>query len=174
MGYAMQPKIHPDTFIADNAVIIGDVTIEKGVSIWYGAVLRGDEASIHVGEGSNIQDNAVVHVYPERPVSIGKNCSIGHGAIVHGCTLHDYVIVGINATVLDKANIHSYSIIGANALVKEGQVIPQKSLAVGVPAKIVRENDPEIRKVTEYNAEAYYKLRDEHLQGVYKRFRKLE
>jgi carbonic anhydrase/acetyltransferase-like protein (isoleucine patch superfamily) len=110
----MSPQINEDCFIADTAVIIGNVTIESGASIWYGAVLRGDENSIFVGEGTNIQDNVTVHNIPTSPVNIGKNCSIGHGAIVHGCTIHNNVIIGINATILDGAEIHSGSIIGAN------------------------------------------------------------
>jgi carbonic anhydrase/acetyltransferase-like protein (isoleucine patch superfamily) len=166
----MPPKVHPEIFLADSAVIVGEVTVEKGASIWYGAVLRGDEASIHVGEGTNIQDNVIIHVIPPCPVRIGKNCSIGHGAVVHGCTIHDNVIIGINATILDRAEIHSGSIIGAGALVKEGQVIPENSLAVGVPARIIRENDPALLEATIENAEAYHKLRDQHLDGIYKRY----
>lgn len=166
----MPPKVHPDIFIADNAVIVGEVTIEKGASIWYGAVLRGDEASIHIGEGTNVQDNVIIHVIPPCPVKIGKNCSVGHGAVVHGCTIHDHVIIGINATILDRAEIHSGSIIGANALVKEGQVIPKNSLAVGVPARVIREDDPGLLEVCRENAEKYHELRDEHKKGLYKQY----
>jgi len=166
----MAPRIHPECFIADTAVIIGEVTIEAGASIWYGAVLRGDENSIHIGEGTNIQDNVTIHNIPSHSVKIGKNCSIGHGAIVHGCVIHDNVIIGINATVLDGAEIHTGSIIGANALVLENQVIPENSLAVGVPAKVIRENDYALPELCAENAKKYHELRDLHQAGNYKRF----
>jgi carbonic anhydrase/acetyltransferase-like protein (isoleucine patch superfamily) len=165
----MIPQVYPGCFIAENAVIIGDVTIEEGASIWYGAVLRGDEAAIVIGKGTNIQDNVTVHTTPTSPVKVGMNCSVGHGAVVHGCTIHDNVIIGINATILDYAEIHSGSIIGANALVLEKQVIAENSLAVGIPAKVIRENDPELLKVTSANAEQYHFLRDQHKKGHYKK-----
>ena len=112
----MKPKIQPECFIAPSAVIIGKVTVERGCSIWYGAVLRGDENSIFIDCGTNVQDNVILHTTTESKVSVGKNCSIGHGAVVHGCKIHDNVIIGINSTILDHAEIHSGSIIGANAL----------------------------------------------------------
>ena len=168
----MPPEVHPDCFIAANAVIIGEVIIEKGASIWYGAVLRGDEASITIGEGTNIQDNVTIHTTPTSPVTIGKNCSIGHGAVVHGCRISDNVIIGINATILDHAEIHSGSIVGANALVKEGQVIPENSLAVGVPVKIVRENEKGLLEAAVTNAEQYHLLRDQHKSGKYEKFKR--
>jgi carbonic anhydrase/acetyltransferase-like protein (isoleucine patch superfamily) len=167
----MIPKVAVDCFIADTAVIVGKVTIERGASIWYGAVLRGDEDSIFIGEGTNIQDNVTIHNIPGSPVSVGKNCSVGHGAIVHGCTIHDNVIIGINSTILDGAEVHSGSIIGANALVKEKQVIPPSSLAVGVPAKVVREGDERLPEVCAENAKKYHELRDQHKQQMYERFR---
>ncbi|UCH90147.1 MAG: gamma carbonic anhydrase family protein [Thermoplasmata archaeon] len=166
----MPPKVHPESFIAENAVIIGEVTIEKGASIWYSAVLRGDESTIIVGEGTNIQDNVIVHTTPTSPVSIGKDCSIGHGAVVHGCTVHDKVIIGINSTILDFAEIHTGAIIGANALVREKQIIPPKSLAVGVPAKVVRENDDELLKAAEENAKQYHLLRDQHMKKLHEKY----
>jgi carbonic anhydrase/acetyltransferase-like protein (isoleucine patch superfamily) len=168
----MPPKVYSECFIAPNATIIGEVTIEKGASIWYGAVLRGDESTIFIGEGTNIQDNVVVHTIPTSPVTVGKNCSVGHGAVVHGCTIHDNVIIGINATILDGAEVHSGAIIGANALVKERQVIPANSLAVGVPAKVVRENDAKLLEVAQANASQYHFLRDQHLKGNYDRYKK--
>lgn len=166
----MSPEVHPDCFIAPNAVIIGDVTIKSGASIWYGAVLRGDESNITVGEGTNIQDNVVIHTVPESPVTIGKNCSIGHGAVVHGCIIHDHVIIGINSTILDKAEIHSGSIIGANALVLEGQSIPENSLAVGTPAKVIRENDGSLLAAAKANASQYHILRDQHRNGQHEHY----
>jgi carbonic anhydrase/acetyltransferase-like protein (isoleucine patch superfamily) len=168
----MTPVVHPDCFVAPNAVIIGDVTISRGASIWYGAVLRGDEAGIVIGEGTNIQDNVTVHTTPTSPVTVGKNCSVGHGAVVHGCTVHDSVIIGINSTILDLAEIHSGSVVGANALVLERQVIPPGSLAVGIPAKVVREDHEQYLKTALENAEKYHTLRDEHKNNRYSLFQK--
>ena len=132
--------------------------------------MRGDENSILVGEGTNVQDHVIMHTTPESPVNVGRNCSIGHGAVVHGCTVHDNVIIGINSTILDHAEIHSGSIIGANALVLEKQVIPAKALAVGVPAKIVREDDEKLLEAALINAEQYHTLRDQHKKKIFERF----
>ena len=146
------------------------MTVERGCSIWYGAVLRGDENSIFIDCGTNVQDNVILHTTTESKVSVGKNCSIGHGAVVHGCKIHDNVIIGINSTILDHAEIHSGSIIGANALVLEKQVVPKNSLAVGVPAKVVRENDDALLEAAIANAKQYHKLRDQHLQKTFLRY----
>ena len=124
----MKLKIHKDTFIAPNAYIIGDVTIEKGVSIWYGAVIRGDIAPIKIGENSNIQDNSIIHVSRNSPVEIGKNVTIGHGAIVHGAKIRDNALIGMGAVILNDAIIGEGSVISAQALVKMNENIPKKSL----------------------------------------------
>ena len=139
------PALPPDGqfWIAPNATIIGDVVVEPGASIWFGAVLRGDNDRIHVGADANVQDNAVIHVDPGFPTSIGTGCTIGHNAIVHGCTLGDGVLVGMGATVLNGAQIGAGSVIGANALVTEGKVFPENSLIVGAPARAVRQLTPE-------------------------------
>jgi len=150
-------------------VIIGDVVIDDGCSIWPNAVIRGDENSIKIGEGTNIQDCAVVHVDNENATNIGKNVSIGHCAIVHGATIGDEVIIGMNASVLSGAVIGSGCIIGANALVTPGMKIPDNSLAVGVPAKIIKE-DEELREMALENADHYFDLRDEHDSGKYERY----
>lgn len=127
-----------DYFIAPGARVIGRVKIGAGVGIWFNAVLRGDGESIEVGEGSNIQDGSVVHTDPGCPTIIGRNCTIGHAAIVHGCELGDNVLIGMGATVLNNARIGKNSLIGANALVTEGTVVPEGSLVVGAPAKVIR------------------------------------
>lgn len=127
-----------EVFIADTARVIGNITLGDEVSIWFGAVLRGDGDKISIGNRSNIQDNATIHVDPGFPVEIGEECIIGHGAVVHGAKISDNVLVGIHATVLNGAQIGSYSIIAAGALVTEGMIIPSNSLVVGVPGKIIR------------------------------------
>ncbi|MFT5513096.1 MAG: carbonic anhydrase/acetyltransferase-like protein (isoleucine patch superfamily) [Bacteroidia bacterium] len=159
------PDINEDAFIAENATIIGDVKIGKKASIWYGAVLRGDSDKITIGANSNIQDNAVIHVDPGFPVKIGKDCIVGHLALVHGASIEDNVLVGMNATVLNGAQIGSYSIIGANALVTANTVIPPRSLVLGSPAKVVKQiSDDQVAHIVR-NAEAYVKLSQEYLEA---------
>ena len=128
-----------DYWVAPNAHVMGDVRIESGVGIWFGVVLRGDNDPITVGEGSNIQENTVIHTDVGYPVTIGKNCTIGHGAIIHGCNIGDNSLIGMGATVLNGAVIGKNCLIGAGALVTEGKVIPDGSLVVGMPAKVIRE-----------------------------------
>ena len=151
----ISPEIKDISFIADSADIIGNVRLEGGVSIWFGAVLRGDNDPIVVGEGSNIQDGAVVHSDPGIPATIGRDCVIGHRAIVHGCTIGDNTLVGMGAVVLNRAVIGKNCIIGAGALVKEGMEIPDNSLVVGVPAKVVRQLDDIAVAEIRSNAENY-------------------
>ena len=133
------PTIAEDVFIAPGAMIIGNVTIHEGASIWYNTVLRGDSAPIVIGRGTNIQDNCTLHVDGDAPLTIGEECTIGHNAVVHGATLGDRVLVGMNAVVLSHAQVGSSTIIGACTLVGERKRIREKVLAVGVPAKVVRE-----------------------------------
>ena len=123
-----------NTYIAPNATVVGDVTLAQDVNIWYGAVLRGDEGTISVDEGTNIQDNAVVH----DKTTIGKFCTIGHGAIIHGCTIGDSCLIGMGAIVLSGAVIGSRCMVGAGALVTGKTVAPEGSLILGSPAKVVR------------------------------------
>ncbi|OQY03390.1 MAG: gamma carbonic anhydrase family protein [Desulfobacteraceae bacterium 4572_123] len=133
------PKIGKNVFIAPTAMIIGDVVIQDNSSVWYGAVLRGDTDSIKVGCDTNIQDNCTVHADPGKPARIGDRVTVGHNAVVHGCTVEDDSLIGINAVVLNKALIKSGSIVGAGALVKEGQVIGPCQLATGIPAAIKKD-----------------------------------
>jgi len=147
--------IHPTAFIAPDATVIGEVTLAANVSVWFGAVLRGDTDRIEVGEGSNVQDNAVLHTDPGSPCIIGADVTIGHGAVVHGCTVEDGALIGINATVLSGALVGTGSIIGAGAVVMEGVVIPPASLAVGIPAKVVRALDEVERSAGERGAAKY-------------------
>jgi len=125
-------------FIADNAAVIGGVVLGNNVSVWFGAVLRGDNETLHIGENSNIQDGAVLHSDMGAPLRIEENVSVGHQAMLHGCTVGAGSLIGIKAVILNHAVIGKNCLIGANALVTEGKVIPDNSLVVGSPGKILR------------------------------------
>ncbi len=144
--------------ICPGAQVIGKVELGEDVSIWHGAVLRGDTDSITIGNRSNVQDNCVVHCTKGYPVEIGDNVSVGHGAVVHGCRLEDNVLIGMNATVLNGAHIAKNSIVGAGAVVSEGKEFPENSLILGVPAKAVKELSSEQIKMIQDNADNYVKL----------------
>ena len=142
-------------WVAPDANVIGKVILGEDVGIWFGATLRGDNEPIIVGARSNIQEGVVVHTDPGRPVVIGEGCTIGHGAIVHGCTIGDNSLVGMGATVLNGAVIGNNCIVGANALVTEGKVFPDNSLIVGSPARVMRELDGEAVEGLKRSAESY-------------------
>ena len=144
--------------ICPGAQVIGDVELGEDVSIWHGAVVRGDTDSISIGNRSNVQDNCVVHCTKGYPVEIGDNVSVGHGAVVHGCKLDDNVLIGMNATVLNGARIGKNSIVGAGAVVSEGKEFPENSLILGVPAKRVKDVTPEQIQMIQNNADNYVKL----------------
>ncbi len=150
--------ISEKAYITKTAVIEGDVTIGDNVSVWYGAVLRGDLAPISVGEGSNVQENAVIHVDKNCPVKIGKGVTIGHGAIIHGCTINDNSLIGMGAIVLNGAKIGKNCIIGAGALVTGNTEIPDGSLVIGSPAKVKREVTEAEIEANRENAEEYINL----------------
>ena len=139
-----------ENWIAPNASIIGDVTLEKNTSIWFNATLRGDVENIYVGEGSNVQDGSVLHTDPGYPLKIGKDVTIGHLVMLHGCTIGDNSLIGIGAVILNGAKIGKNCIIGANALVTENKEIPDNSLVIGSPGKIVRQvSVDEAKSITE-------------------------
>jgi len=167
-----EPKVDPSCYVAPEAIIIGDVEIAKGCSIWPYAVIRADLSPVRIGEGSSIQEHCQIHGNPGKPTIIGKNVSVGHGAIIHAARIGDYVIVGMNSTVLDEAEVGSGSIIGAGAVVRAGEKVPEGSLVVGVPAKIVKQGDPALMEAAKRNAEAYHELRDAHIRGEFVRYRK--
>jgi carbonic anhydrase/acetyltransferase-like protein (isoleucine patch superfamily) len=149
------PKLHPDSWVASNTVLIGKVELKKDSNIWFNVTLRGDVEPITVGEGSNVQDGSVLHSDPGCPVIIGKNVTIGHLVMLHGCIIEDDCLIGIGSTILNKAKIGKNSIIGANALVTENKVIPERSLVLGSPGKIVRQvTEEEIEHIKE-NARDY-------------------
>lgn len=142
-------------FIAENATLIGDVTLEDGVSIWFNTVIRGDMNSISIGEGTNIQDGCVLHTGSDHVLIIGKEVTVGHKAMLHGCTVGDRCLVGINAIVLNGAVIGDGSIIGANTLVPEGMVIPDGSVVLGSPGRVVKKVNDDQRAEIEHAARVY-------------------
>ena len=155
-------SIDKTVFIADGAKVIGDVEIGANSSVWFNAVIRADSDKVSIGENSNVQDNAVIHTSEGFGVQIGDNVTIGHGAIVHGCTVENNVMIGMGAIVLNGAVIGENSIIGAGALVTQGKIIPAGSLAFGNHVKVVRElTDDEIKSITD-NANSYVKEANEY------------
>jgi len=160
----MKPEIHKSSFVDKTAVIIGNVKIGKNCGIFPLAVIRGDENSIEIGDGSNIQDCCVIHVDENHKAKIGNNVSMGHCAMIHGATIGDDCLIGINSTILNGAKIGSGSIIGANALVKSYMEVPENSLVVGVPGKVIKQ-DAAFRKQAKENAEEYKRLSKEHKEN---------
>ena len=151
------PEISADSWVAPNAIIIGKVKLEKNSSIWFNAVLRGDIEKIVIGENSNIQDGSVLHTDPGCPLTIGKGVTVGHMVMLHGCEISDDTLIGIGSTILNKAKIGKNCIIGANTLVTENKVIPDNSLVLGSPGKVIRKvTDDEIKVIRE-NAKHYVK-----------------
>lgn len=159
------PQIDSTAYVVANASIIGDVTLEEGTSVWYGAVLRADDTPIHIGKNSNIQDNATLHAGGGHFIRIGEEVSVGHNAIVHGATIGDRVIVGMNSVILDFAQIGDDCLIGAGALVTGRTVIPSGSLVLGAPAKVVRPLTQEELQSLRDNAAEYLDLSELYRRG---------
>ncbi|MEV6167463.1 gamma carbonic anhydrase family protein [Streptomyces sp. NPDC051954] len=157
-----EPKIDGDAFVAPTSSVIGEVTLEAGASVWYGAVLRGDVERISVGAQANIQDNCTLHADPGFPVSIGERVSVGHNAVVHGATVEDDCLIGMGATVLNGAVIGAGSLVAAQALVPQGMRVPPGSLVAGVPAKVKRELTDEERQGVTLNGTMYAELAKAH------------
>ena len=144
-----------DFWVAPNATVIGNVVMEKDSSIWFQCTIRGDNEPIIIGAGSNIQEHSVIHTDPGCPCTIGKNVTIGHMAMLHGCKIGDGSLIGIGAVILNNAKIGKNCIIGAKALITEGSVIPDGSLVMGIPGKIKKELDAEEQKIPQLNAGFY-------------------
>ena len=151
------PEINADSWVAPNAIIIGKVKLEKNSSIWFNAVLRGDIEKIVIGENSNIQDGSVLHTDPGCPLTVGKGVTVGHMVMLHGCEISDDTLIGIGSTILNKAKIGENCIIGANTLVTENKTIPDNSLVLGSPGKVIRKVTDEEIKVIRENAKHYVK-----------------
>lgn len=153
-----EPSVAPTAYVADDAVVIGKVIIEKDASVWPGAVLRGDVEDIIIKEGANVQDGALVHTNYGAPTIIGAGVTVGHGAIIHGAAIDDDCLIGMGAVLLDRVKIARGSIVGAGAVVPEGAEIPPGKLVLGVPAKVVRDLRPDEIAHIKSNADDYKKL----------------
>ena len=156
------PRDDGAVFVAANATVLGDVRLGKGASVWYGAVLRGDHGTLTLGENCNVQDNAVLHCDVGGGVTLGKNVTVGHSALVHQCTVGENSLIGMHATLLNNCVVGKNCIIGAGALVPEGMVIPNGSVAVGVPARVIKRVSPEQLEANLENAARYVTLGAEH------------
>jgi len=150
-----RPKVHPDAYIAPTAVLIGDVEVEKGASVWFGAVLRADEATIRVGEGANVQDNAVIHCAVGLPTVIEKNATVGHSAQLEGCVVEQGALVGMGATMLQRSRLGKGSMLAAGAVLQEGMHIPPGQLAAGVPARVKKPIDGSSNEWVNSSAQHY-------------------
>ena len=151
----LRVETHPQSWVAPNATLIGKVRLHAGANVWFNAVLRGDNELIDIGENSNVQDGTVMHTDMGSPLTIGKGVTIGHNAMLHGCTVDDFSLIGINAVILNGAKIGKHCIIGANALISEGKEIPDGSLVMGSPGKVVRELTDAQKKLLEASAAHY-------------------
>ncbi len=163
------PQVHPSAFVHPAAVVVGDVKLGQRVSVWPGAVVRGDSAAITIGDDSNLQDGVVVHVDDGLPTTIGKRVGIGHRAIVHGCTIADDVLIGMGAILLNGVHVGTGSIVGAGAVVTEGTVIPPNSRVLGVPGRIVRQTTEAERGRIAHTVKSYLQLQELHGEGKFLR-----
>ena len=157
-----KPKVHPTAFIHETAEIIGRVTIEKDASVWPYCVLRGDVDEIVIGEGTNIQDNTVIHTNDGKPTVLGKRISVGHSVILHGCKVNDDCIIGMGSIVLDGSVVESDCIVGAGAVVSPNTTVPAGSMALGIPARVIRKLRPDEIEHIRWNAREYFKLMELH------------
>jgi carbonic anhydrase/acetyltransferase-like protein (isoleucine patch superfamily) len=156
------PQVDQEAFVAPTSVVIGDVTLNAGASVWYGAVLRADAGPIIIGADSNVQDNCTLHVDPGFPITVGERVSIGHNAVLHGATVEDDCLIGMGATVLNGAVIGAGSLVAAQALVPQGMTVPPGSLVAGVPAKVKRPLTDEERGGISLNGAFYVELAKAH------------
>ena len=160
------PALSPEAFAAPLTALIGRVRLEAGSSVWYGSVLRGDNEEIVVGERSNVQDGSVLHTDPGHPLVLGREVSLGHGAVVHGSRVADNVLIGMRATVLNGCTIGSYALIAAGALVRENSEIPPRALVAGVPGRIVRDVTDAECALIDRIAESYYQKARLHREAL--------
>ena len=162
-----KPNIGENVFVAPTAVVVGDVEIQAGASIWFGAVVRGDLAPVKIGRNTNIQDNCTIHTDVDKPAIIGDNVTVGHNAVVHGCTVEDNCLIGINAVVLSAARVRTGSVVAAGSLVKQGKEIGPYHLVAGVPATKKKDLSPESVKDRKKTAESYIKYADEYRKIIH-------
>ncbi|MGK2882208.1 MAG: gamma carbonic anhydrase family protein [Mycobacterium sp.] len=157
------PELHPESWVAPNAAVIGKVTLAAKASVWYSATVRAEFEPISIGSGSNVQDSATIHVDPGFPATVGEAVTIGHNAVLHGCTIEDGCLIGMGAVVLNGATIGAGSLVAAGAVVPQGMIVPPRSLVAGVPAKVRRELSDDELTGSGVNALAY-----QHLIGLHR------
>ena len=160
-------NIHPTAFIAPGAVVLGDVTLGPHASVWYTAVLRGDTAPIAVGESSNIQDGTIIHVDAGVPATVGARVGVGHRVVLHGCTVEDECLIGMGSVLLNHVHIGQGSVVAAGAVVPEGLRVPPGSVLVGVPARVTRQVDDELRARIRATWEHYVREAERHRSGAF-------
>ena len=154
------PQCGENVYVANTATVVGDVVLGDNVGVWFGAVIRGDNERITLGNGTNVQDCSVLHTDPGCPLDIGNNVTIGHKAVLHGCTVGNWSLIGINAVILNNARIGTSCLVGANALITDGKEIPDNSLVVGSPGRVIRKlNDNEIDMLKRFNQSYIDKIR---------------
>ena len=161
-----EPLYGPDVFGAPTAVVVGDVQLDEGASLWYGGVLRGDINSIKIGKYSNLQDGVIGHLADDYPLVVGQYVTVGHGAVIHACEIGDECLIGMNATILDGAKIGKQSIVAANSLVPAGMEVPEGSLVAGVPAQIKKELSKKEREKLKGWAEKYLMVAKAHREKL--------
>jgi carbonic anhydrase/acetyltransferase-like protein (isoleucine patch superfamily) len=161
-----EPMYGPDVFVAPTAVVVGDVQLDEGASLWYGGVLRGDINSIKIGKFSNLQDGVIGHLADDHPLVVGQYVTVGHGAVIHACEVEDECLIGMNSTILDGAKIGRQSIVAANSLVPAGMQVPGGSLVAGVPAKVKRKLTQEEREKLKGWAEKYLLVAKAHREKL--------
>ncbi len=164
----LKPSVHPSAWVADNAQVMGNVTLAENTSIWFGVVIRGDTSTITVGKGSNVQDNSVLHADVGMPLVIGEGVTVGHQVMLHGCTVGDNALIGIGAIVLNGAKIGNNCLVGAGALVTEGKEFPDGAMIIGSPAKAVRMLSPEQIEGLKMSAQHYIDNAKRYKNGLKK------
>lgn len=162
----VSPTVHPEAWVAPTATLVGDVIVEKGASIWYGVVIRGDLGRIIIREGANIQDNSVIHAGTDRTCEVGKNATVGHQCLVHDCQIGEQALIGNGAIVLDGAVIGERTLIAAGATVTPGSVIPPESVALGSPAKKIIPLEGTAKLFVDHNAAVYHDLARRHAASI--------
>ena len=161
-----KPRVDPSAFVAPTAVLIGDVEVGPQSSVWFGAVLRGDNEWIELGERSQIQDNVMLHTDPGFPITIGANCVIGHNVVLHGCTVGDNTLIGMGAILLNGSKIGNNCLVGAGAVVTEGREFPDNSMVLGSPARVIREVDEKARNMIAHGADVYVQRWKQYAKGL--------
>lgn len=161
-----RPELHPSAFVAPGATVLGRVRLDEGASVWYGCVLRGDNDDLILGAGVNVQDGCILHTDAGRPLTVGAEATLGHGAVVHGCTIADHALIGMRAVLLNGGRVGRYAIVAAGAVLRPGFEVPDRTLVAGVPARIVREVNDEECAMIDRTAASYRQKAGRHREAL--------